>query len=49
VTELAPVEANIVDGESLGRVAALDASIVGVGHGDPITHDAADRVHSLAA
>jgi glyoxylase-like metal-dependent hydrolase (beta-lactamase superfamily II) len=34
--------------ESLRRMAALDAHIVGVGHGDPITDDAADRVHSLA-
>ena len=30
-------------------MAALDARIVGVGHGDPITEDAADKVHSLAA
>jgi len=35
--------------ESLRRLAALDATIVGVGHGDPITENAADRVHSLAA
>jgi glyoxylase-like metal-dependent hydrolase (beta-lactamase superfamily II) len=35
--------------ESLRRMAALEARIVGVGHGDPITTDAADRVHSLAA
>jgi glyoxylase-like metal-dependent hydrolase (beta-lactamase superfamily II) len=35
--------------ESLRRLAALDAHIVGVGHGDPITEDAADRVHTLAA
>jgi glyoxylase-like metal-dependent hydrolase (beta-lactamase superfamily II) len=34
--------------QSLRRMAALDARIVGVGHGDPITDDAADRVHSLA-
>jgi glyoxylase-like metal-dependent hydrolase (beta-lactamase superfamily II) len=34
---------------SLRRLAALDARIVGVGHGDPITHDAAERVHSLVA
>jgi glyoxylase-like metal-dependent hydrolase (beta-lactamase superfamily II) len=33
--------------ESLRRLAALDARIVGVGHGDPITEDAADRVHAL--
>ena len=34
------------------RVAAADGgargAIVGVGHGDPITEDAADRVHALA-
>ena len=35
--------------ESLRRLAALNARIVGVGHGDPITDNAADRVHSLAA
>ena len=35
--------------ESLRRLAALDAQIVGVGHGDPITQGAADKVHSLAA
>ena len=34
---------------SLKRMAALEARIVGVGHGDPITADAADKVHSLAA
>ena len=34
---------------SLRRMAALDARIVGVGHGDPITEGAADKVHSLAA
>jgi len=34
---------------SLRRMASLDARIVGVGHGDPITQDAADRVHRLAA
>jgi len=34
---------------SLRRMAALEAQIVGVGHGEPITEDAADRVHSLAA
>jgi len=36
-------------GTSLRRMAALDAHIVGVGHGDPITKGAADRVHELAA
>jgi glyoxylase-like metal-dependent hydrolase (beta-lactamase superfamily II) len=35
--------------ESLRRMAALDAEVVGVGHGDPITKDAPDRVHALAA
>jgi glyoxylase-like metal-dependent hydrolase (beta-lactamase superfamily II) len=34
---------------SLGRLAALAPAIVGVGHGDPITEDAADRVRSLVA
>lgn len=33
---------------SVRRMAALDARIVGVGHGEPITEDAADRVHALA-
>ncbi len=33
---------------SVRRMAALDARIVGVGHGAPITEDAADRVHALA-
>lgn len=33
---------------SLGRMAALDAAIVGVGHGDPITDGAADRVYEVA-
>ncbi|HKB93908.1 MAG TPA: MBL fold metallo-hydrolase [Gaiellaceae bacterium] len=34
---------------SLARLAALDAAVVGVGHGEPITVDAADRVHELSA
>lgn len=34
---------------TLQRLAALDATIVGVGHGDPITVGAADRVHELAS
>jgi glyoxylase-like metal-dependent hydrolase (beta-lactamase superfamily II) len=34
---------------SLRRMAELDASIVGVGHGDPLTENAADRVHALAS
>jgi glyoxylase-like metal-dependent hydrolase (beta-lactamase superfamily II) len=32
---------------SLRRMAALEARVVGVGHGDPITQNAAGRVHSL--
>jgi glyoxylase-like metal-dependent hydrolase (beta-lactamase superfamily II) len=36
-------------GMSLRRMAALDAHIVGVGHGDPMTNGAADRIHELAA
>jgi len=34
--------------DSLRRMAALDAAVVGVGHGDPITEDASDRLHGLA-
>jgi glyoxylase-like metal-dependent hydrolase (beta-lactamase superfamily II) len=34
---------------TLQRLAALDAEIVGVGHGDPITDAAPDKVHDLAA
>jgi glyoxylase-like metal-dependent hydrolase (beta-lactamase superfamily II) len=34
--------------ESLRRLAALDARVVGVGHGDAITEGAADRVRALA-
>lgn len=34
---------------TLQRLAALDAAIVGVGHGDPITEGAADKVHELAS
>jgi glyoxylase-like metal-dependent hydrolase (beta-lactamase superfamily II) len=34
---------------TLQRLAALDASIVGVGHGDPITQGAADKIHLLAS
>jgi glyoxylase-like metal-dependent hydrolase (beta-lactamase superfamily II) len=33
--------------DSIRRMAALDARVVGVGHGDAITQDAADRVRSL--
>jgi len=33
---------------SLGRLASFDALLVGVGHGDPITENAADHVHQLA-
>jgi len=34
---------------TLQRLAALDAAIVGVGHGDPITEGAQDKVHALAS
>ena len=34
---------------SLRRLAALEPAIVGVGHGDPITAGAADKVHGLIA
>jgi glyoxylase-like metal-dependent hydrolase (beta-lactamase superfamily II) len=34
---------------SVRRLAAMNAALVGVGHGEPITVDAAQRVHSLAA
>ncbi len=33
--------------ESVHRLASLEASIVGVGHGDPVTQSAADRIHEL--
>lgn len=33
--------------ESIRRMAALEPNKVGVGHGSPITQEAADRVHSL--
>ena len=33
--------------ESIRRLASLDASIVGVGHGDPVIQDASARVHQL--
>jgi len=33
---------------SLRRMAALEPLIVGVGHGDPVTEAAAERVHALA-
>ncbi len=32
---------------SIRRLAGLEATIVGVGHGDPVTEAAADRVHGL--
>jgi glyoxylase-like metal-dependent hydrolase (beta-lactamase superfamily II) len=35
--------------DSVRKMAALDAQVVGVGHGDPITQNAADRVHTLVA
>jgi glyoxylase-like metal-dependent hydrolase (beta-lactamase superfamily II) len=34
---------------SLGRLAGLDVSVIGVGHGEPITRDAAERLRRLAA
>lgn len=34
--------------ESLRRMAELDADVVGVGHGEPITSGGADRVRALA-
>ena len=34
--------------DSVRRLAGLEPGIVGVGHGDPITVDAAERLHSLA-
>jgi glyoxylase-like metal-dependent hydrolase (beta-lactamase superfamily II) len=34
---------------TLQRLAALDAGLVGVGHGDPITDGAPDKVHEVAA
>jgi len=34
--------------QSLARLAALEAQIVGVGHGDPITEGAADKVHEVS-
>ena len=34
---------------SLRRMAALDARVVGVGHGQPIVEGAADKVHELAS
>jgi glyoxylase-like metal-dependent hydrolase (beta-lactamase superfamily II) len=33
---------------SIARMAALEPEVVGVGHGDPITSNAAERVHELA-
>jgi glyoxylase-like metal-dependent hydrolase (beta-lactamase superfamily II) len=33
---------------SIGRMAALEPKVVAVGHGDPITRNAAERVHRLA-
>jgi glyoxylase-like metal-dependent hydrolase (beta-lactamase superfamily II) len=35
-------------GVSIHRMAALEPEVVGVGHGDPITSNAAERVHELA-
>jgi glyoxylase-like metal-dependent hydrolase (beta-lactamase superfamily II) len=33
---------------SIARMASLEPKVVGVGHGDPITSNAAERVHELA-
>jgi glyoxylase-like metal-dependent hydrolase (beta-lactamase superfamily II) len=33
---------------SIARMAALEPKVVGVGHGDPITRNAADKLHGLA-
>ena len=33
---------------SLGRLAGLEVSVIGVGHGEPIVQDAAERLHALA-
>lgn len=35
--------------ESLKRLAQVEAEVVAVGHGEPLTEDAAERVHALAA
>ena len=32
---------------AIARMAALEAEIVGVGHGDPITERAPDKVHEV--
>jgi glyoxylase-like metal-dependent hydrolase (beta-lactamase superfamily II) len=34
--------------ESLGRLAEVEAAVIAVGHGEPITEGAADSVHALA-
>jgi hypothetical protein len=34
---------------TLRRLAALDATVVGVGHGEPIVDGAADTLHELAS
>lgn len=34
--------------ESLSRLAEIEAEVIAVGHGDPLTERAAERVHSLA-
>ena len=33
---------------SLGRLAKIEADVIAVGHGDPLTERAAERVHALA-
>jgi glyoxylase-like metal-dependent hydrolase (beta-lactamase superfamily II) len=34
--------------ESLGRLAEVEAAVIAVGHGEPLTEGAADSVHALA-
>jgi glyoxylase-like metal-dependent hydrolase (beta-lactamase superfamily II) len=34
--------------ESLARLAQVEAAVVGVGHGEPLTEDTAARIHTLA-
>jgi hypothetical protein len=52
VTDLAPHLSwlpALKRGSDVRWMAALEPEIVGVGHGDPITQDAAERVHGLVA
>jgi hypothetical protein len=42
---------NLNEGEyrvSLRRLAQVEAAVIAVGHGEPLTERAADRVHELA-